>query len=197
MWPAQHWTQKKLFSDAQVSTGPAFIISVDENVVRKTAIKPSSGFANHFKDLSKVGADIIRAGDTLGLTIWENVQDQLLGDMGPTTLQTVQVDGEGYIFVPYAGRLQAAGNTPESIRKIITDQLKKQTPDPQIEVRRIAGDGVTVSLLGSVGSQGIYPIERPTRTLSAMIAAAGGVTIPTEIAQIRLIRGHRKGKIWL
>ena len=30
-----------------------------------------------------------------------------------------------------------------------------------------------------------------------MIAAAGGVTIPTEIAQIRLIRGHRKGKIWL
>ncbi len=142
--PAPDPTTKKLFSGAQVSTGPAFIISVDENVVRKTAIKPSSGFANHFKDLSKVGADIIRARYTLGLTIWENVQDQLLGDMGPTTLQTVQVDGEGYIFVPYAGRLQAAGNTPESIRKVITDQLKEQTPDPQIEVRRIAGDGATV-----------------------------------------------------
>ena len=117
--------------------------------------------------------------------------------MGPTTLQTVQVDGDVYIFTPYAGRLQAAGNTPESIRKIITDQLKEQTPNPQIEVRWIAGDGATVSLLGSVGSQVIYPIERPTRTLSAMIAAAGGVTIPTEIAQIRLIRGHWKGKIWL
>ena len=64
--------------------------------------------------------------------------------MEPNTLQTVQVDGEGYIFVPYAGRLQAAGNTPESIRKVITDQLKEQTPDPQIEVRRIAGDGATV-----------------------------------------------------
>ena len=64
--------------------------------------------------------------------------------MGPTTLQTVQVDGEGYIFVPYAGSLQAAGNTPESILKVITDQLKEQTPDPQIEVRRIAGDGATV-----------------------------------------------------
>ena len=95
--PAPDPTTKKLFSGAQVSTGPAFIISVDENVVRKTAIKPPSGSANHFKDLSKVGADIIRAGDTLGLTIWENVQDQLLGDMGPATLQTVQVDGEGYI----------------------------------------------------------------------------------------------------
>ena len=195
--PSTGPNKQQIYSGGQASSGPAWVIPVTAIVNQKTAIKPSSGFASHFKTLSKVGADMIRAGDTLGLTIWENVQDQLLGEMGPTTLQTVQVDGEGYIFVPYAGRIQAAGNTPESIRKIITDALKEQTPDPQVEVRRIAGDGATVSLLGAVSAQGIYPIERPTRTLSAMIAAAGGVTISPEIAQIKLIRGNRKGKIWL
>ena len=99
--------------------------------------------------------------------------------------------------MPYAGRFKAAGNTPKTVRNIITKKLEEQTPDPQVEVRRIAGDGATVSLMGSVGAQGIYPIERPTRTLSARIATAGGVTIPPEVAQITLTRGKTKGKIWL
>ena len=82
----------------------------------------------------------------------------------------MQVDGAGFIFVPYAGRISAAGNTPEAIRRIITDKLDEQTPDPQVQVRRAAGDGSTVSLSAAVGAQGVYPIERPTRTLSAMLA---------------------------
>ena len=60
-------------------------------------------------------------------------------------------------------------------------------------MRRIAGDGATVSLMGSVGAQVIYSIERPTRTLSAVIATGGGVTIPPEAAQITPIRG-KKGR---
>ncbi len=68
-----------------------------------------SGLYQHLKTKSKIGADMIHAGDTLGLTIWKNVDDQLLGKLGPTTLQTIQVDGEGYIFAPDAGRFKAAG----------------------------------------------------------------------------------------
>jgi polysaccharide export outer membrane protein len=59
-------------------------------------------------------------------------------------------------------------------------------------VRRVAGDGSTVSLIGSIGSQGAIAIERPTRTLSTMLARAAGVTISPEIAQITVLRG----KIW-
>jgi polysaccharide export outer membrane protein len=79
------------------------------------------------------------------------------------------------------------------VRNIITKKLAEQTPYPQVKVRRIAGDGATVSLVGSVGAQVIYPIERPTRTLSAVIATAGGVIIPPEVAQITPIRG-KKGR---
>ncbi|MEC7962171.1 MAG: polysaccharide export protein, partial [Pseudomonadota bacterium] len=79
---------------------------------------------------------------------------------------------------------------------IITRKIEDQTPEPQVEVRRVAGDGSTVSLVGAVGGQGVFAIERPTRTLSTMLARAGGVTIDPEIAQITVIRGNERGNIW-
>jgi polysaccharide export outer membrane protein len=162
------------------------------------AVQPALGFTEEFKQAGILGSDTIRPGDTLGLTIWENVDDGLLAGeaANQTVLEEIQVDGAGFIFVPYAGRIRAAGNTPEAIRRIISNKLGEQTPDPQVEVRRLAGNGATVSLVGAVGGQGVYPIERPTRTLSTMLANAGGISIPPEVAQITVIRGEKRSKVW-
>ncbi|WP_093031872.1 polysaccharide biosynthesis/export family protein [Roseovarius azorensis] len=188
----------EIYASSVQNQGDAFVVSVNDRVTRATAVQPALGFADEFRDAGMIGSDTINAGDRLGLTVWENVDDGLLssGPVKQTILQEVQVDGTGFIFVPYAGRIRAAGNTPEALRRIITAKLEEQTPDPQVEVRRIAGDGSTVSVSGSVGAQGIYPIEAPTRTLSAMIARAGGIAIEPEIAQITLIRGGQRSKVW-
>ncbi|MEL6959312.1 MAG: polysaccharide biosynthesis/export family protein [Pseudomonadota bacterium] len=178
--------------------GDAFILLVDDRVNLIAGVTPALGFASGFNDAGVLGSDTIRPGDVLGLTIWENVRDPLLVPEGQnaTVLEEVQVDGSGFIFVPYAGRIRAAGNTPEAVRRIITERLEEQTPDPQVQVRRLAGDGATVSVVGAVGGQGVYAIERPTRTLSAMLARAGGVTVPPEIAQVTVVRGNHTGQIW-
>ena len=191
-------TKREIFAGSVQREGDAFIVSVNDRVTRATAVVPALGFSDAFINASVLGSDTIRPGDTLGLTIWENVDDGLLATetANATVLEEVQVDGSGFIFVPYAGRIKAAGNTPEAVRRIITERLADQTPDPQVEVRRLAGDGSTVSLVGAVGGQGVYAIERPTRTLSSMLARAGGVTIEPEIAQVTILRGHHKGKIW-
>ena len=190
--------KREIFSGSVQQSGDAFVVTVNDRVTRATAVQPTLGFSDAFKNAGLVGSDTIRPGDTLGLTIWENVDDGLLAGAGAnqTLLQEVQVDGAGFIFVPYAGRIRAAGNTPEAIRRIITSKLDEQTPDPQVEVRRLAGDGASVSLIGSIGAQGVYPIERPTRTLSTMLASAGGVTIQPEIAQVTVIRGEMRSKVW-
>jgi len=136
----------------------------------------------------------------LSLTVFENVKDDpLLGNTGQrvSVLESVQVDGAGFIFVPYAGRIKAAGQTPEGLRGAITRKLDSQTPDPQVTVQRVAGDGSTVSVSGGVGGQGVFPIERPTRTLTAMIARAGGVAIEPAVAIVRVTRGGQTDKIWL
>lgn len=191
--------KRQIFSGSVQEEGDAFIVSVNDRVTRATSVVPALGFSDAFKNAGLLGSDVIRPGDVLGITVYENVDDPLLGVEGSpaTVLEEVQVDGAGFIFIPYAGRIKAAGNTPDAIRRIITDKLGEQTPDPQVEVRRAAGDGSTVSLIGSIGAQGVYAIERPTRTLGTMLAQAGGVTIEPEIAQITVIRGTHRGKIWL
>ena len=191
--------KKEIFASSELRNGDALVVDITDAVARATSNIPVLAFSPGFQNAGVVGSDTIQPGDTLGLTIWENVDDGLLVGEGQanTLLEEVQVDGSGFIFVPYAGRLKASGNTPEALRRIITDKLAPQTPDPQVLVRRLAGDGSTVSLIGGVGGQGVYPIERPTRTLTAMLAQAGGVTIAPEIAQITVIRGHHSGTIWL
>ncbi|MEY8119390.1 polysaccharide biosynthesis/export family protein [Falsihalocynthiibacter sp. BN13B15] len=190
--------KNEIYSGSVLKQGDAFVVTVNDRVTRATSVTPALGFSAAFKNAGLLGSDTIRSGDVLGVSVWENTDVPILGaPQVATILEEIQVDGQGFIFVPYAGRIKADGNTPEQLRNIITRKLDQQTPDPQVSVRRLAGDGSTVSIVGGVGAQGVYPIERPTRTLSAMLARASGVTIEPEIAQITVTRNGLKDRIWL
>ncbi|MEM8571698.1 MAG: polysaccharide biosynthesis/export family protein [Pseudomonadota bacterium] len=175
------------------------VVNVTPEVAAVTTYSEPLGFGSEFTSLGPIGADTIRSGDILSLSVWENVDTGLLVSAGQNVIaiDQLQVNQEGEIFVPYVGPVRAAGQTPTELRETITQALLPQTPDPQVEIRRIEGNGATVSVLGSVASSGVYPIEIPTRRLSAMIATAGGVVIPADTAQIQIERRGRVGRVWL
>ena len=187
-----------LASDFQQG-GDTHIVAVDQRVNSAAAEIAGSGFTEAFRNVPTKGPDTINRGDVLGLVIYENVTEGLFAgsEGGPGSLEQVQVDDDGFIFIPYAGRIRAADRTPEQLRQIITEQLDAQTPDPQVLVKRVAGDGATVSVSGDVMGQGVFPIERPTLRLTAMLAEAGGASVPTEAAQISITRDGRRESIWL
>jgi polysaccharide export outer membrane protein len=191
--------KRELYASSELRGGDAFVLSVNDRVTRLTSVVPALGFSSSFLNAGLVGSDTIHPGDTLGMTIYENVNDGLLATQGQrvAALNEVQVDGDGFIFVPYAGRIRAAGNSPDGLRRLITQKLDPQTPDPQVTVTRLAGNGSTVSVMGAINGQGVYPIERPTRTLTAMLARAGGVSISPESAEVTVIRGGQEGHVWL
>ena len=192
-------TKRDIFEGSVMNGGDAFIVDVNRQVTAATATAPGVGFGGDFAQAGVLGADTILPGDTLGLIIYENVDNGLLTNAGASAslLDEVQVDSAGMIFIPYAGRLRAAGNTPEALRQLITRRLDEQTPDPQVIVRRLAGDGSTVNVVGGTTTQGVFPIERPTRTLTGMIAAAGGVSISPEVALVNVRRGDSTGTAYL
>lgn len=192
--------KREIFAGSVLEQGDAFIVTVNSRVTRATSVLPSFGFSDAFRKAGVVGSDTLSPGDTLAITVFENVKDDpLLGNTGQrvSALTEVQVDGQGYIFIPYAGKIKAAGQTPDGLRQAITRKLDAQTPDPQVTVSRLAGDGSSVSISGSVAASGVYPIERSTRTLSAMLAKAGGVGIDPAVALVRVTRGRHTGKVWL
>ncbi len=180
--------------------GTALIIPVTAEVSRITDQVEASGFSSAFLNAGLMASDVISSGDKLSITVYENVKDDpLLGNTGQrvSELQVIQVDGEGYIYIPYAGRIRAAGQTPEGVRQAIVRLLSEQTPDPQVIVARASGDGATVSITGQTTASGVFPIEAPTRTLSRMLARSGGITIDPDVAIIRVTRGTETGKVWL
>ncbi len=192
--------KSEIFKGSVLKEGDAFIVTVNSRVTRATSVAPSFGFGSDFQNAGVVGSDTISPGDVLVLTVFENVKDDpLLGNTGQrvSVLDQVQVDGQGFIFVPYAGKVKAGGQSPDALRKAITAKLDTQTPDPQVTVQRVAGDGSTVTVSGAVTGQGVFPIERPTRTLSAMLAKAGGISIEPAVAIVRVTRGGQTGKVWL
>ncbi len=191
-------SRSEILAGAEADQG-VHIIDVTDFVAEQSRAVEALGFDSTFLNAAPTRADRISAGDVLGVTVWENVDNGLLASVGQkvTFIQDIQVDQNGIIFVPFAGNLNASGKTPDELRRLITSRLEGQTPDPQVEVRRLAGDGSTVSLIGGVAAQGVYPIEPSTRRLASMLAKAGGVVIEPDVAQIKIQRHGRTGSIWL
>lgn len=175
------------------------IVTVTPEIAEISRLVVPLGFSPAFLDAAPISPDTISPGDRIAVVVWENVDNGLLAGVGQknTVLQDLQVDQQGNIYVPYAGQVHAAGMTPDALRGKIIDSLKVQTPDPQVEVRHASGDGTTVSVLGGVENPGVFPIDAPTRRLSAMIARAGGTKLRPDVAQVRVERSGKAGRVWL
>ncbi|MEM1273584.1 MAG: polysaccharide biosynthesis/export family protein [Pseudomonadota bacterium] len=191
-------TRNEVFSGSVQERGDAYVVDVNQRIIDATSVVEALGFSSSFVNAAGTSTEVIRPGDTLTLSVYENVQDGLLASEGTNAsiLEEVQVDDAGFIFIPYAGRVRAAGNTPNALREIITRSLDEQTPDPQVIVRRATGDGATVAVAGGVGQQGIVPLERPTRSLTGVLSAAGGIAIEPEVARVTVVRGGHTGTVW-
>jgi polysaccharide biosynthesis/export protein len=199
MQPRPGPTQSEIFSGSVLREGNAFVIAAGDRVNRTLNTAQPRGFSDALTRGQVIGTDTIRVGDVVTVTIFENVPEGLLSttETRGARLEQVQVASDGFIFVPFAGRIRAAGQTPEGLRGTIARQLDEQTPDPQVYISREVGDGATVSVVGRVNAQGVYPIERPTGRLTAMIARAGGVNVPTQSAFITVVRGQHRNRVSL
>jgi len=192
-------TQQEILAGSVENGGQTNIVYVDDRIAQAATINTPLGFSRSFLNAGSISIDRIRAGDTLSVTIWENVDNGLLVAPGAssTTLQEIQVDQLGNIFVPYAGVIRASGRTPEELRIDITQLLERQTPDPQIEVRRKAGEAAVVNVVGGVNQQGVFSLSAANRRLTAVLAVAGGVSIDPAGTKITVQRGNESGSVWL
>ena len=192
-------SMNEIFAGSVLREGDSYIVAVGDRVNRAANVPLALGFSAALRSAQLLAGDTIRTGDTVSVTVFENVPEGLLtaADTPGARLTELQVDDQGYIYVPFAGRVRAAGQSPEALRASIAAQLDQQTPDPQVYVSRTGGDGATVSVVGRVGAQGVYPITRPNRRLTAMLATAGGVSIATQSAMITVARGSVVDRVWL
>jgi polysaccharide export outer membrane protein len=175
------------------------VVRVKPAIVAATRIDERSGFAVSFTEARAENTATVAPGDVMAITVWENIDQGLLNPqgIGATPLPHVKVDEKGFIFVPYVGLIRAAGRTLSQLRETIRVLLAEKTLNPQVDVFPVDGQGRVVSIQGRVRAPGLYPIERPTERLLAMLARSGGVTEDPEVIRLKLRRGGVTGEVWV
>jgi len=84
------------------------------------------------------------------------------------------IDGSGYLSLPYAGQIRAAGLTTGALENAVRDSLTKVLKRPQVVVTVTASRSQPVSILGAVNNPGIRQIENG-KTLFEVLSLAGGL----------------------
>lgn len=153
---------------------------------------PPPGFPPHFLSATPIDPTRIGIDDRLDIVIWESGGAGLFNaEGGVTPILSAVVDRNGRIFVPFAGPQPAAGATITELRTRIRNALEPYTLSPQVDVRLGEPRSRTVAVQGAVARSGVYPIERATARLGAMLAQAGGAVDQPERIEVVV---HRRGE---
>ena len=105
------------------------------------------------------------------------------------------VDPTGDIMMPLIGKVPAMGKTTDELASEITGRLSaKYLQNPEVRVALKSSSSQRITVDGSVGAPGIYPIAGST-TLVQAIALAKGTTVDAnarKVAVFRTIAGQRQ-----
>lgn len=151
------------------------------SVAAAAAQAPSSpSFASHN---SAPGAPVVPADfvfgpdDVVSVLFWRDK------DMSADV--TVRPDGR--ISLPLINDIQAAGLTPEQLRRAITDASAKYLDDPTVTVIVKAINSRRVFITGQVTKPGEYSLTAPTTVLQ-LVAMSGGVLEYADAGHIVVMR---------
>jgi polysaccharide export outer membrane protein len=189
--------------DQTVSSAPIKIVDVNDAVARQIlASSRSLLFSESLGDAAPIGS-VIGRGDAVDIAIWEAPPAALFGAVGAmgelgqvanqtaraTSLPEQMVDNDGYITVPFAGRVQAAGRTPQQIARDITARIAGMAHLPQVIVRLSRNATKNVTVVGDVSGSTRVPLTAKGERLLDILAAAGGVRQPVNKTMIQITRG--------
>jgi polysaccharide export outer membrane protein len=102
--------------------------------------------------------------------------------------KSVTVLSDGTFNYPIVGTVSATGHTIKQLERELEKGLSTEIDDPQVTVSITQFQGDQVGVVGSVSKSGSYPYVAGWHILDA-IAAANGINVPTNLAEITLLRG--------
>lgn len=107
-----------------------------------------------------------------------------------SALPPITVAGDGTIAVPYAGRIDAAGQTSQTVALMIEGRLRGLSEYAQVTVAVRENLTNSVFVLGGVKTPGRIPLSLTREhVLDAIALAGGGVSKPQDTT-VRVTRGR-------
>lgn len=126
-------------------------------------------------------------GDVLAVSIFEAAAGGLFipaeASVRPgnfVTLPNQPIDTKGFISVPYAGLVPAAGKTPAEVEQEIVNRIKNRAIEPQVVVALVTQNTSLITVIGEVNNlitsvTGRIPAQPAGERLLDVITRAGGI----------------------
>lgn len=147
--------------------------------------------------------DLIGPGDVLDIVIYEAGITLFSGSnmrfgteaLDPAAkaerLPSLRVDDEGYITLPYVGRIKAAGHTATDLQRVIMAGLAGKSQSPQVLVSFQQSITNSIIVGGEVARSGRLVLATNRETLVDALALAGGYRGEASDLVVRLDRQGR------
>jgi polysaccharide export outer membrane protein len=175
------------------------IIDIDDAVTRRLLAQRALRLFSETLGNTRIASRTIGAGDVLEVSIWEAapatlfssatmVNSNAIATSHPTALPEQPVDDEGFIFVPFAGRVPAAGKTLQDIEGDIVRRLRAKANQPEVLVRMTRNLSSNATVVGEVNSSTRVPLVPGNERLLDALAAAAGVRQPVNKMTIQVTR---------
>ena len=123
---------------------------------------------------------VIGADDILSVLVWGNK------DM---SVDAITVRPDGKISLPLLNDVQAAGFTPEDLRKRLEEAVTKYVKEPDVSVVVKEIHSRKVAITGMVAKPNTYPLASGM-TIVQLIAQAGGLLEYANAEDIRILRAE-------
>jgi len=115
--------------------------------------------------IETAGSDyVIQDGDVVEIRVFN--QEPL------STRARVRSDGK--IAMPILGDIEVRGKRPSDLKLELEARLKDYVKEPSVTVSMQESHPITISVLGEVNHQGVFPVDAKT-SLAEAIALAGGL----------------------
>ncbi len=175
-----------------------------EDVTRESVARiskwPESGWHGHYHWFARQTGPqsrVIKTGDLITLTVWDNQDNSLL--LGPADrsvpLRPVEVSEAGTIFVPYVDDIMVAGLTSYQAREKVQSLMAPIAPSAQVQIDVAPGRLNSVDVVTGVVAPQTLPLSDRNVSLLSVISQAGGVDTSIENPVVRLQRSGRSYEI--
>ena len=196
--PSRHAVEQ---NKTTVGAAAIQVIDVNDQVTRQLLSQRTQRLFSLTLGSEPVTSRIVGPGDVLEVSIWEAAPATLFGSTPlvqasgqiktatPTTLPEQMVDDDGFISVPFAGRILVAGKTLHEIEEEIVRRLTGKANQPEVLVRRTHNLSANATVVGEVNSSTRVQLIPGNDRLLDAVAAAGGVRQPVDKTTIQITRG--------
>ena len=183
---------------------PFELIDISEATIEVLNRRREASLAARFGDYRGAPDLIIGVGDSLSVNIFEAGSNGLFSPAPQATTTGAPaalsirgaafpeqlVGKDGCISVPFAGRVPVAGGTPVQAQAAIGKALAGKTENPQVLVGITRNASNTVTVVGEVTAGARVPLSSRGDRVLDVLAAVGGVRVPTYETEIQLTRGE-------